>query len=186
MDIRRKKNKPSALFAVKLQEMVDGSVIIEKEIPLNWLADRLKHCEYEVLPESARLAVKLQAAGGGVWVKGEVAARINTYCGMCLASTSLEFTGKVNTLLLPASEMEKYMHEDQELTPEDLEKESFDGEWLILDDLISDAIMLELPMNPKCGDACPGYLAEGEAGNKEERIDPRFAVLANIKIDKEK
>ena len=156
MDIRRKKNKPSALFVVKLQEMVDGSVVIEREIPSGWLADKLKYCEYEVLPESARLSVRLQEMGGGVWVKGEVAAKINTYCGMCLASTSLEFTDKVNTLLLPARDMEKYMHEDAELTPEDLDKESFDGEWLILDDLISDTIMLELPMNPKCGDTCPG------------------------------
>ena len=76
--------------------------------------------------------------------------------------------------------------DDEELTPEDLEREWYSGDTLILDDMIRDAIMLELPMNPRCAKDCSGVPLQGDEEKNERTIDPRLAPLASILISKEK
>jgi uncharacterized protein len=58
----------------------------------------------------------------------------------------------------------------------------YEGEHLVLDDVVRDALVLEIPMMPLCSEACPGIerppLVESEA---DRPIDPRFAALLSVK-----
>ncbi len=176
-----------------MTELRRGPVNIERNIELPQLEERLAHCEYDVSPESARAKIHLEPCGNGVLVRGTIETRLHTQCGTCLANMTLLCVPEVSAYLLPRPETEEEL-DDVELTPEDLEKEWFDGETVILDELLFDALMLDLPMNPRCGETCPGIPAgESCSGNpadtsqsEEKEIDPRLAPLASLRLEKER
>ena len=72
--------------------------------------------------------------------------------------------------------------EEVELSAEDLERDTFDGETVVLDPFIREAILLELPNFPLCSDACPGIRpGPAESAPEAERIDPRLAPLGALR-----
>lgn len=179
-----KSRKSAGHFVVEVQKVRQGPVRVSRDMPLGWLKKRLGYCEYQAVPQSAHVELKIEPSGSGILVRGEIVAWIQTQCGTCLADTAIRLTPRVNTYLHPISERDKNWS-DMELTPEDLEKEWFDGETILLDDLLGDALTLELPMNPKCGESCPGF-ASDLTGEVRPEIDPRLAPLASVRIEKEK
>src|SRR4030065_464925 len=46
--------------------------------------------------------------------------------------------------------------DELELTPEDLDREFFTGDRIVLDDLVREQLILEAPMQPLCRQDCPG------------------------------
>jgi DUF177 domain-containing protein len=62
--------------------------------------------------------------------------------------------------------------------------DSYDGEAVVLDDFVREAVLLELPNFPLCSEACPGIRPAGPpekgpvAGTK---IDPRLAPLGALR-----
>ncbi len=179
----KREPKKTGHFTVKVADLKDGPVTLNREMPLSWLRKKLAYCEYDVEPENAHVDLQVEPASGGLMVRGKLSARLRTHCGICLAEAMLHIAPSVSTYLLPRVEMAKHF-EDSELTPEDLEKEWFEGEVVALDDMIADTLMLELPMNPRCGESCPGFSQEESAPSKPT-IDPRLAPLASIQIEKE-
>lgn len=183
MDRQSSKQKTQPpLFEVDLARIKQGPVVIDREMPLSWLHAEFEACEYTVTPLSSHVNIKLEACAGGVLAKGRAEVRIATQCGTCLSDIEYFLSSEIMSYLMP---MEKYeeIDENGELTPDDLEREWYEGDTVVLDRIIRDALMLELPMNPKCQDNCPG-LAEFEAAKTPEGIDPRLAPLAGIKLNK--
>jgi uncharacterized protein len=169
-------------FTVEVTELRSGPMVIEKEIPVAMLSKRLSHCEYEAVPENALVKLKVESCGSGVLAKGNIESNIQTNCGTCLADIAIHLTSSVNTYLIPKVEAEEDF--DKEFTPGDLNKEYFEGETINLNDVILDAVMLDMPMNPKCGDGCPG-LPGDTSFELESELDPRLAPLATLSLKKE-
>jgi uncharacterized protein len=177
-----KKNIVRGHFTVEVDKLRNGPIVIEKEIPIAMLSKRLSYCEYEAVPENALAKITIESCGSGVLVKGTMKSNIHSNCGTCLADIALHLTSSVNTYLFPKEEAEEDC--DKELTPDDLNREYFEGETINLNDLILDAIMLDMPMNPKCGEACPGLSGE-TSFDSESELDPRLAPLAALSAKKE-
>ncbi len=167
-----------------MTELRRGPIKIERDIELTRLEERLAHCEYDVSPEYAGARIHLEPCGNGVLARGKIEARLRTQCGTCLADMTLRCVPEVSAYMLPRPETEEEL-DDVELTPEDLEKEWFDGETVVLDELLFDALMLELPMTPRCGESCPGVPADTNY-SEEKEIDPRLAPLASLRLEKER
>lgn len=172
------------MFVLDISRLEDGPIKLRKELPLPWLSGELDACEYDAVPERGSLDLAAETSGNGVLLRGEVRAEVQVECGTCLAKTGLQIGAELATYLLPRPEQVE-MDADQELTPEDLDREYYDGEKIRLDDLIRDAIMLELPMNPRCGDGCPGMPELAGAARAQQGVDPRLAPLASVKTAKE-
>jgi len=172
------------MFVIDVKKLEDGPVTIRGNIELDWLGGELSACEYDVEPVEAKIDLTIEAMGSGVLVKGTATARVRTECGICLARTDLDLDSDISSFV-SRRDREVPIEEDAELTPEDLEREWYAGDTLILDDLIRDALMLELPMNPRCGEDCAGMPRRDREEPEEPTIDPRLAPLASIKISKE-
>jgi uncharacterized protein len=169
-------------FTVEVTKLRNGPVVIEKKIPIAMLSKKLSYCEYEAVPENALAKLKIESCGNGVLVKGNIESNIWSNCGTCLASIAIHLTSPVNTYLFPKVETAEDF--DKEFTPDDLNKEYFEGETINLNDVILDAVMLDMPMNPKCGEACPGL--QGDTSfESESELDPRLAPLATLGFKKE-
>jgi uncharacterized protein len=176
-------SKKTSYFKVELTALETGPIAVQRDIPLDWLDRRLTHYEYEARPKQATVNVRIERTSNGILVSGEVNANIETFCGTCLENIIIEVSSPISTYLVPKAQLKRECM-DMELTPEDLDREYFEGDSFSLDDLIGDALMLELPMNPKCKDSCVElYTDKTETGGVA--IDPRLAPLASIRLDKE-
>jgi uncharacterized protein len=62
---------------------------------------------------------------------------------------------------------------------------AYDGETLVLDDLVRDELLLGIPMIPLCSEACPGIqpqlASEQPVAAAVDRIDPRLQPLLRLK-----
>lgn len=184
MNGEKRKEKDKAYLEIMLSELEQGPIRIERDIPVEWLLKRMSSCEYSAAPKSAKARLEVLPSGGGFLIRGEVAAQIESRCGTCLKDITIEMAPDISAYLVPKADAMKEF-EDYELTPEDLDREYFDGDTIVLDEIIGDAIMLEMPMNPKCIGECEG-LAEFSGTSDVSGIDPRLAPLMGIKIKKEK
>lgn len=175
----------STVFSVKVDELKNGPMVMKGDIALDWLRREFASCEYGVEPLSARVNLTVEEVESGVLVRGEASVRATTECGICLASLQIDLEPEISSFLARRDKIES-VDDDEELTPEDLEREWYSGDTLVLDDMIRDAIMLELPMNPRCAKDCSGLPLQGDEEKNERSIDPRLAPLASILISKEK
>jgi uncharacterized metal-binding protein YceD (DUF177 family) len=177
------KCRSARVFAYAVKELADGPKQVDREIPLRWLAAELAACEYPVEPISALVSVTLEASSGGVLVRGRARVRADVECGICLAKTALDLDPEIGAFLMPRPDgLEE--DDDLELTPEELDREWYVGDRVVLDELIRDGIMLELPMTPRCAGPCAdpvGVVTEPT----QPTVDPRLAPLASIKLSKE-
>ncbi len=70
---------------------------------------------------------------------------------------------------------------EYEFSSGEADVDTYDGETVVLDDFVREAILLEIPIFPLCSEDCPGIrpassdvIDEGE----EPRVDPRLAPLS--------
>ncbi len=174
-----------ALFTMDLEDLRKGPGKIDRDIPLDWLGQEMKACEYNVEPTKAHVRMGLSAHDQGVLLSGNASVRVKTECGKCLAETYLDLECALNGFMMPIGTGQELEERDNELTPQDLKREWYEGDTVVLDEIMRDAIMLELPMNPRCSDSCSGIALQVLDSSKKEHMDPRLAPLASIKLPKE-
>ena len=127
---------------------------------------------------SVELDLRLESVVDGVLVSGTVEVTVSAECGRCL--DPLE-----ERLVVDVQELFAY-----ERTDPDDEQPLLVGDFIDVEPLIRDAVVLGLPLNPVCAPDCPGLcstcgarLAEVEPGHAHDELDPRFAVLAQLRQD---
>ncbi len=179
------KKHTDAFFTMDLEDLRKGSGNIDRDIPLDWLGQEMKACEYNVEPTNAHVRMSLSAHDQGVLLSGSASVRVKTECGKCLAEMYLDLECALDGFMMPIGAGQEPEEPDDELTPQDLKREWYENDIVVLDELIRDSIMLELPMNPRCSDSCPGIELHALVESKEDYMDPRLAPLASIKLPKE-
>ncbi|MGI8682858.1 MAG: YceD family protein [Mycobacteriales bacterium] len=131
------------------------------------------------IPEGAgiELDLRLESVMEGVLVSGTARTRVTGECARCLDPVA----GEVEVEL---QELYAYPHTDAEGDEELLR---LDGDLLDLEPMVTDALVLELPLSPRCDDDCPGLcptcgvrLAGAEPDHGHESTDPRWAALQGL------
>jgi uncharacterized protein len=126
------------------------------------------------------LDVRLEAVMDGVLVTGTVRTQVSAECGRCLEPVT-------DTIDTDVQELFAYDPADAgEGEP------ALDGDFLDLEATLRDAVVLGLPLNPVCDDACAGLcatcgarLADVEPDHHHDPIDPRWAALASLRGDQQ-
>lgn len=121
------------------------------------------------------LDFRLEAVMEGVLVTGTADAPIAADCGRCLEPMTDRITVDVQEL---------YGYEP---APDDAEAPVLEGDLLDLTDLLRDAVLLALPLNPVCTDDCAGLcagcggkVADLDPDHVHDTLDPRWAALGTI------
>jgi uncharacterized protein len=125
--------------------------------------------------EPVRVDVVLERVPDGVVARGDLHARWDSECSTCLRDLHGDLTVGVAELY--------------ETNPLEGDTYPIQGHELDLEQLVRDALVLELPLVPACGrDDCepaaaPGvHLGADEPEEPEEPADPRWAVLAQLDL----
>lgn len=142
------------------------------------------------------VAVHAQRNGREILVHGKAHARLVTECGRCLKDLPLSVAcdlaalyapTETGTLRPPAAGED----EDDDIDPEAPDREFYSGDKVVIDELVRDYLLLELPMQPRCdlGWDCPNLELpahmRGQDGvhsqsDGEEHIDPRLIPLMKL------
>jgi uncharacterized protein len=136
--------------------------------------------ELVVVPEGAPLALdlRLESVTEGVLVTGTVTAPVSGECGRCLAPVR-------DTLDVELCELFAYPDSATDATTAADEVSRIDGDYVDLEPVVRDAVVLGLPFTPLCRPDCAGLCPDcGERlddlppGHQHETLDPRWAALA--------
>ena len=125
------------------------------------------------------LDLRVESVSEGVLVTGTVSAPTVGECGRCLTPVP----GRVEVRL---TELFAYPDSTTEATTEEDEVGHVVDNTIDLEQSIIDAVGLELPFSPVCQPDCPGLCPEcgvplaGQPGHHHDRIDPRWAKLADM------
>lgn len=126
------------------------------------------------------LDLRVESVSEGVLVTGTVTAPTTGECVRCLTKVA----GQVQVEL---TELFAYRESKTDETTEEDEFARVTGDIVDLEQPIVDAVGLALPFSPVCQDDCPGLcpdcgvpLATAESGHHHDKIDPRWAKLAEM------
>lgn len=168
LDLRELGRRPGAMRQVRTQfDAPDGWELELVRVPRG---------------ATAELDVRLESVMDGVLVTAAVRAPIAAECGRCL--TPIEDT-------VEADLQELFAYEPPEAADDEAELPLVDGDYLDLRDVVRDAVVLALPLNPVCAEDCEG-LCSGcgvawstlPADHNHDTIDPRWASLADVETTK--
>ena len=125
------------------------------------------------------LDLRLESVMDGVLVSGVVTAPVSGECGRCLADVS-------DTLRVKVQELYVYPEAATDHDEED-EVSQLDGDFLDLQPVLRDAVVLALPLNPLCDEDCQGLCSTcGERlddlpeGHTHDTTDARWGALAGL------
>jgi uncharacterized protein len=136
------------------------------------------------VPEGSPIALdlRLEAVMEGVLVSGIARVHVEGECSRCLDPVE-------DDLEVELQELFAYDDEDDDLPAADEGEEvsRLEGDLLDLEPVVRDAVVLSLPFGPLCRDDCPGLcpdcgarLADDPGHDHGEKIDPRWAGLAEV------
>lgn len=176
-------------FVLKLQDIDSVGRQYSWPVRTEWLASELKGTDLSVdaARGEGRLDVTAQRSGADVLVTGRVSAGIVAECVRCLEDAKIAVDAELASLFTARGVGHRPPSDEEDLSPEELMREFFSGEEIVLDEVIREQIILDVPMQPLCREDCPGIEVPAhvrppadfgaEAG---EDLDPRMAPLKNL------
>jgi len=124
------------------------------------------------------LDLRLESVMEGVLVTGTVVVTVAAECGRCLDPVS-------DQLDVDVQELYAYEPADR-----DDEQPLLTGDFIDIEPLVRDAVLLDLPLNPVCNDDCEGLCADCGArlfevgpDHAHDDLDPRWAALTQLTPD---
>ena len=119
------------------------------------------------------LDLRLESVVDGVLVSGTVETVVTAECGRCLEPVMAEVTADVQELFV------------YESAPDDESTSLLEGDFLDLEPIVRDAIVLAMPLNPVCDEDCAGLctgcgerLVDLPEEHSHDASDPRWSALA--------
>ena len=183
---------------------------VDAELPLSWLAEELVEANLTGTAPGHVTARLSRSGKDGIVVRGKVKAELVTPCARCTEDARVSIDTELTLLLTPAKEAHpshgtRAPHaahaphagagangkakpaakddEEYEFTAEEADVDHYDGETVVLDPFVREAILLEVPNFPLCSEDCTGIAAAPSPVSEETgpRIDPRLAPLAALR-----
>lgn len=150
--------------------------------------------DYELVnADDFKASVRAQLSDSTVHVSGRAYAEFSFRCGRCVAEQPLVIDTEIDFVLMSEAEWSRAYagYEEIALNAEDLDVSFYTDDLIDLGALIREAFILELPPHPRCPEAlreeCDARFkervgAETLAKMEDDKLDPRFAALKNLRI----
>jgi uncharacterized protein len=192
-------------FSFLIHELEAGPKTYDEPIEREFVAAALEgEDEFRPGESGGTMHVMLTKMGREILAVGTVKTTFVTACARCMQDAIIPVNGAFDAIAIPAAAPErpakpakagakakkppkpakKASDEDDEddLVDDGPDTIRYEGEHLVLDDVVRDALVLEIPMMPLCSESCPGIERPPLAEDASDRpIDPRFAALLSVK-----
>jgi len=163
----------------------------------SWLRGALEGCEMQPAGDEGLLVVHLTKTGNEVLVQGQIDARLVVPCARCLRPVELRPHMELALLLRPTPSHSGSSHppradrpraamrrqeEDSEFSSHEADVDTYEGDEVVLDRFVREAILLESPTFPLCSEACEGIRPASESAPPTGGAvtDPRLLPLLEL------
>jgi uncharacterized protein len=150
----------------------------------SWVRGALEGTDVAAPDRDGEFDVRLSKSGTDVVVRGTVTAELRVPCARCLEPTTVVVREEVSALAVPMAAAhgsgapgqrgEDGAGDEADVIP-------YDGETVVLDDLVRDELLLGIPMIPLCSESCAGIRPRTAQGGAASGVDPRLQPLLALK-----
>ncbi len=176
-------------FDIPVMDLDAGGKSFDFPVRAAWIRTALDGTEVAEGGVDGALSVRLSKSGTDVVIRGTLKADLVVPCGRCLEPAKVAVRETLSALAVPRAHMSESAsdNEDGNLAPEQADMIPYDGETLVLDELVRDELLLGVPMIPLCSEGCtgirpsPGAQPDEPAPETEPAIDPRLRPLLRLK-----
>jgi uncharacterized protein len=174
-------------FAIPVMDLDAGGKSVDFPVRAAWIRSALEGTEVAEGGVDGTLSLRISKSGTDVVLRGLLKADLVVPCGRCLEPAKVAIRETVSALAVPRAQMRESAgdDEDADLAPEQADMIPYDGETLVLDELVRDELLLGVPMIPLCSEGCAGIRPSSQAQPAEEPteapIDPRLRPLLRLK-----
>jgi uncharacterized protein len=174
-------------FAVPIHDLDAAGKPFHFPVRARWIRGTLEDTAISSAGGDGALDIRLSKSGNDVIVHGNLTADLTVPCARCLELAIVHVDEPISVLMVPAPAIKGSRGPDDEYEFKDEEADvlPYDGETVVLDDLVRDELLLAVPMNPLCSDSCPGIRPPSAEPSKasEPAVDPRLLPLTKLKIE---
>lgn len=177
-------------FVLNVQDIDEAGKTYDFPVRTAWLVSILRDTEVtgDADAPEGRFELRAHKQGADVVVRGHLDAALVVECSRCLEPARIPVSTDVVSLLTARGEHLRPEPDEVELSPEDLDREFFSGERIVLDDIVREHLLLEVPIQPLCSPDCAGIpVPAAVAGPSDLRVaaggtavDPRLAPLLKL------
>jgi uncharacterized protein len=167
-------------YALKLNEFDTEPKEFRFVVTAAWIGKSLGDTEVTAAgPDEGSFVVLAQRSGEGVLVQAHLSAALSVPCARCLGPVPIPVESDVTLLFTERPEIAPSGDDDED--DDNYGRETFSGETLVLDDVVREHLLLEVPMQPHCTDPACVERWEKSVTADERRGDPRLQGLAALK-----
>ena len=169
---------------IKIRDIPDEGQDWEEPLSESFLRDALEGLGADLSQTHATAKLLLYKAGSTVIAQGKLTGVVAVPCSRCLGLAALLIDVPMRIIFAPEDEMpdEKSVGDEDDLC-------THDYNFIVLDDVLREAVILAVPMTPLCREDCKGLCAACgkdrnlvDCGCDTRPPDPRFAVLQSLKV----
>jgi uncharacterized protein len=159
-------------FSIPVRDLDAAGKAFSFTLRKDWMRGALEDTEVQPAAGDGSLEGRVSKSGTDVVLHGKLAAELVVPCARCLEPARLSVKQDLTALAVLRSKMRDEARgkrgskgrgaspardgDDEEESPPDADMIAYDGETLVLDDLVRDELLLAVPMIPLCSEACPG------------------------------
>ena len=189
-------------MVVAVEEILEEGLELTELVPLDFLSRTLEQEGQQSgfrATRSTQFTASLSKVSGGVLVRGEFTVQLSAPCKRCLNDVSsripVSFTlnlisrALVEGRRLSPGEDDGHSARAGSFDLKEADEDWFDGRIIDFDPILREQLLLALPMYLICSEDCKGLcplcgqdLNVKSCGCEPKRVDPRLAVLKDIKL----
>lgn len=190
-------------LVLQVQDIDDRGKDYDFELTPVWLDAALADTSLRRDPSAGpgELHVHAQRNGREILVTGDLEAQLLVSCSRCLGDTPLPVRANLTALLVPGTLLGKAADHATdaaelaaELEADELDRGYYEGHQVVLDELVREHLLLEVPMQPLCSADCAGIeiperlrppAEDFGDGETDPRLRPLEKLRARLSGDKE-
>lgn len=174
------------LLSVSAHDVDAAGLALDAELPPVWLDAELGDAGVTARGGApGRVSARLSRTGKDIIVRGRVHAALTTPCARCTEPAAIDVDTELALLLQPAAAAKAKPGKDDEyeFSAAEADVDTYDGETVVLDAFVREALLLEVPNFPLCSEGCPGIRPAAEPAPEPEArpLDPRLAPLGALR-----
>jgi uncharacterized protein len=182
-----------ATFSIPVHDLGIEGRDAQFPITASWLRGAMEGCEMQPAGTDGALVAHLIKTGNEILVQGQIDVSLVVPCARCLRPVELRPHIELSLLLFPApaapgptkkrpSERRSQPEPEVEFAAEEAETDTYDGDEVVLDKFVREAILLDSPTFPLCSEACEGIRPAKDPAALDEDVvtDPRLRPLLEL------
>jgi uncharacterized protein len=191
---------PSPEFSIPARDLDAAGKPFRFPIRAAWIRGAVEGTDVSATDRDGLFEARVSKSGNDVVLRGRLDAELVIPCARCLEPARVAVHEPVSALFVPSSTLraenagadrgkarDRGDDDDVAGTADSPDVVAYDGETVVLDNLVRDEMLLALPIVPLCSEACAGIRLEPSApaapaaAPDEIGVDPRLLPLLSLK-----